>query len=499
MLLHCLNYLLRLYFLLACANVLAQWPTTSDCLKIDSLATATLKATNTSGAYLSILHKGQSSYQQAFGYANVAQQLPFNDSMQFPISSNTKAFTGMLIAQQVSVNKISLDTPIQHYLPQLNLGDPYITKEVTLLDLLTHRYGMPRYDYAYYSLFDHDLPQANAAVVKRMKHFEPISGFRTKFIYGNNQYILAAHTLETVLQRSWKQLLQEQLLDPLQMGATHTSLATYKAANNRSIGYQKGKEVSIDWVAPLYQVDGMGNLFSTIKDLNKWCQFLLGNHQSSLAKGAVEVGLKGYFSIGFEEPYTGFSPIQYGLGWYVFDYFGQPVVLHHGDNIGHQTLVVILPDADLAWVMVSNEGFANESFAFNMTFALLELYLNKPLSNWNELRANETERYWVYPDQLKDSTKPPSLALAGYAGTYESAAWGSFELLLKDGQLWFEKNSLKFPVEHLAGELFRIDAAIFGEDYKLEFSFHDDGSGLTGAFTDMVEPMQAPVFFEKHH
>ncbi|MEP7243678.1 MAG: TonB-dependent receptor plug domain-containing protein, partial [Gammaproteobacteria bacterium] len=58
------------------------------------------------------------------------------------IGSNTKAFTAAALAILVDEGKIHWDDKVVDHLPQFRLYDPYVTREVTIRDLLTHRSGL---------------------------------------------------------------------------------------------------------------------------------------------------------------------------------------------------------------------------------------------------------------------------------------------------------------------------------------------------------------------
>lgn len=463
---------------------------------IDSLGKITLEKTNTTGAYISIINKNAVIYSSSFGYNNRKTKSSINDSTVFPISSNTKAFNSILLSQLVQKDSLSFDEPLKTYLPDLKFKNNFITSELTLIDLLTHRFGFPRYDFTYYLLSDEEKINPNEAVFKKLQFLETTSSFRTRFQYGNNQYILAAYLLERIKNDKWENILLNNILKPLGMSNTHCDLDQFILDKNKSIGYQDKKAIDINYIAPMYSVSGMGNIFSTIKDLEKWCIFLNNANDSVLSKELIEYNLSGHFSVGYEEPFPGFSSIQYGLGWYIFDYYGHKVVLHHGDNIGHQSLIVLLPDDNISWVIMANEGMSSNSFPFRMAFSLLDIIVKNKLNDWNQLLERENAVYYRYPDSLKTKNAPPKLSLSEYEGVYFHEGFGKIKVYLKDKKLYFSAGAYKDSLQHWEFDSFRACAAEFKEDYIFKFIVNAQNK-VIGLESDLIEPQIGLIKFKK--
>src|SRR5258705_8319662 len=66
---------------------------------------------------------------------------------RFGNMSTTKAFTGMLVAILADSGKLSFDDPVTKYEPEVQFADPYVTREIRVRDLLTHRVGFGDPDY----------------------------------------------------------------------------------------------------------------------------------------------------------------------------------------------------------------------------------------------------------------------------------------------------------------------------------------------------------------
>ena len=481
-------------FLLLCFSLNSY--TQIDQAKIDSLAQVNLKATNTIGAYISIAGIDTTLISSGYGYNDPLSGSRFTDSTAFPISSNTKAFNSLLLSQLAAKNKLDFYKPLVNYLPALEFKEDYITSNITLLDLLTHRAGIPRYDFTYYILSGSEKENANEAVVKKLKYLDSSTPFRTGFQYGNNQYILAAYLHEQLSGEKWESSLKQNILDPLGMKDTHADLQKFKQNSGRSLSYQDSIPVSIDHVAPMYQVSGMGNMFSTVRDLQKWGDFLVTGNDSIISKDYLDFNFMGHFSIGYEEPYPGFSGLQYGLGWFIFDYFGHKVVMHHGDNIGHQSLIFLLPDDKLSGVIVANNSFGKRSFPFTTLFGILDMATGQKLNDWNKLIPSGRDFIPKYPDSLKVEQNLSLKDLKAYAGIYEHPGFGEIEIYLDNSkELIMKAGHFSGRLEEYSKDTFRCTAAIFDEDYI--FKFDREHKRIGSLKTDLIERTQPLIRFEK--
>src|SRR5439155_387637 len=110
----------------------------------------------------------------------------------FQIASNTKAFTTAALAMLADDGKLSWDDPVTKYLPAFQLYDPYVTREFTLRDLVTHRSGL--------GLGAGDLlwfhsSYGRAEIIHHIRAAKPVSSFRSRYAYDNVLYIAAGQTI----------------------------------------------------------------------------------------------------------------------------------------------------------------------------------------------------------------------------------------------------------------------------------------------------------------
>jgi CubicO group peptidase (beta-lactamase class C family) len=119
------------------------------------------------------------------------------------------------------------DDPATKHLPELQLFDPYVTRELTVRDLLTHRSGLSRADLTWYgSSFDRD------ELLRRVRFLEPSWSFRSRFGYQNLMFLAAGEVLETLSGKSWDEFVDERIFTPLGMTASNTSVEALRGQEN---------------------------------------------------------------------------------------------------------------------------------------------------------------------------------------------------------------------------------------------------------------------------
>jgi hypothetical protein len=157
------------------------------------------------GMAIAIVKDGEIIYAKGFGVKDVRTKEPVDSETLFPIASNTKAFTSAALAILVDRGLISWSDKVTDYLPYFKLWDPYVTENITISDLLTHRAGLATFsgDLLWYGTL-----YSREEIIKRARHLKPAFGFRERFGYSNlesvpldtTQYVydsLCPHTIQS--------------------------------------------------------------------------------------------------------------------------------------------------------------------------------------------------------------------------------------------------------------------------------------------------------------
>ena len=109
---------------------------------LDSYVVSSMKTFDVPGMAVAIVKDGKILVAKGYGVRKLGDPTAVDEFTMFGIGSNTKAFTTAALATLVDEGKLSWDDPVYQRLPGFVMYDPYVSHEMTIRDLLTHRSGM---------------------------------------------------------------------------------------------------------------------------------------------------------------------------------------------------------------------------------------------------------------------------------------------------------------------------------------------------------------------
>jgi CubicO group peptidase (beta-lactamase class C family) len=476
----------------AASSVWAQSKPPGD---MDDYAARVLKTFAVPGLSVGIVKDGKLVFAKGYGVRKLGESAPVDKDTLFPIGSNTKAFTSALLASLVDAGKLSWDDPVYQRLPGFQMYDPYVSHEMSIRDLLTHRSGM--------GLGEGDLlfwPTTNYTrdeIIYRLRFMKPASSFRSRFAYDNLMYIAAGQIIPAVTGATWESYLRSKVLDPLGMKTTTLSAAEFKASANHAHPHQRldGVLRPIDFIS-LDNAAPAGAINSSVFEMANWLQLQLN-------RGAFPGGSTRLFSEAqSKEMWTAQTILPnrefpgslahlnssfaaYGLGWGLREYHGRQLVEHTGGVAGFVSRVMLVPEQNLGVVILTN---AESGGAFDaLLYHVLDHYLGVPKTDWvaafksaEDQRSAQNASFMKEQDAHRESGAKPALALEKYAGVYQDAWYGS-------GTVHQENGGLVFTLDHTpaaVGDLQYWQYDTFKahwrdrsmEDAFLTFTLNPDGS-----------------------
>src|SRR5580765_7622168 len=99
------------------------------------------------GVAIAVIKDDKIVLAKGYGVRKLGGEAPVDERTLFAIGSSSKAFTSAAIAMLVDEGKIKLDDPVTKYLPGFEMYDPYVTRELKIRDILSHRSGLERGDF----------------------------------------------------------------------------------------------------------------------------------------------------------------------------------------------------------------------------------------------------------------------------------------------------------------------------------------------------------------
>ncbi|MFL5519596.1 MAG: serine hydrolase domain-containing protein, partial [Gemmatimonadales bacterium] len=117
-------------------------PVTAPPKDLDAYVEQVMKEFGVPGLALAVVKDGKVVVAKGYGVRHLGEPAKVDAQTQFGIASNTKVFTAIALGLLVEEGKVDWDTPVVTYLPWFRLSDPYVTRELTIRDLLVHRSGL---------------------------------------------------------------------------------------------------------------------------------------------------------------------------------------------------------------------------------------------------------------------------------------------------------------------------------------------------------------------
>ena len=437
--------------------------------EIDEYLTKTYKEWDIPGMTVGVVKDGELVFSKGYGVLEEGKPTSPNEQTTYAIASNSKAFTATILAMLVDEGKIEWDDKVIDYLPYFEVYNEEISHMVTIKDLLTHRVGLGTFsgDVMWY-----DANLSTEEIVRRAKFIPKAFNFRDGFGYSNVMYITAGDVIEKVTNKSWFDNVNERILTPLQMNRTVYTREAMWEQGNWAVPHatQKGENVIIryeNWE----NVPSTGGLISTVEDLSKWVIFSMSdgvvNGNQLLSKQSRNMMWTGWnqfpvnhFTESTEDPdFSG-----YGFGYSIGEYKGNFRVSHTGGFGGMLSSISMLPDENLAVIMLSND---TESPIRAVPYYIFDRFVDANstedysadmLSNMRESQRNDRRVEDIQKARIKNTT--PSKQLNEYVGNYYSDLYGgNIQVTEQNGtlQLGFEHTpTLNATLSHWHYDVFQI-------------------------------------------
>jgi CubicO group peptidase (beta-lactamase class C family) len=294
------------------------------------------------GGSLAIVEGNRVSLLSAVGVSDLDAQTPVTPDTVFCIGSLTKSFTATALLQLRDQGLVDLDAPVTRYLPWFRVGDAN-EQSITLRHLLTHTSGLPTNSHAVVWQDEVSIRNSIDHAVHALKEVNLHHPPGTAFEYANMNYVVLGRVIEQVAGMPWEQYVTEHVLAPA--GMTHSALHT-SAVDPKVLARPYGPEFGRLAAAPLQVGDFMApasNLLSTARDMARYAASHLGTGDALLGAQSLREAHLGGADNGLGE--------HYAFGWLNEQLDGVTVV-HHGGAAGHSAAVYLVPERQLAIVVL---------------------------------------------------------------------------------------------------------------------------------------------------
>ncbi|TFW35215.1 serine hydrolase [Massilia horti] len=482
------------------AAVPASAPAVAPAYDLEADVTRVMKAFDVPGIAIAVVKDGQVLEARGFGVRKLGAPDKVDGKTLFEIASNSKAFTAAALAMLVDEGKLAWDDPVTKHLPDFQMYDAYVTHEMTVRDLLTHRSGL--------GLGAGDLlwwPSTGFTtdeIIHKLRYIRPATSFRSSYAYDNLLYIVAGKIIASKSGKSWGETVRERILQPLGMTTTTTSLA--ENAGNPDVSSPHSKingKISVVKPMPVPNAVGAVGINTNAEDIARWMNVLLAGGKIGVDANGKEARL--FSAKQSRELWSAQTPMKimepkptmaatkpnfsaYGLGFQLRDYQGKLLAMHGGALQGFYSRVLLVPEAKLGIAIFTNAESGGALSA--LQYRLLDQYLGAGSTDWIKIVADvEKEAHEKEQARLKkaDTTRAaksqPSLPLAQYDGDYEDQWYGTATIKHVGGKqvMSFSRTpDLTGELEHFQHDTFivRWKERNFNADAYVTFALNPDGS-----------------------
>ena len=453
------------------------------------------------GVSITIVEDGKVTLAHGWGVRDITTNQPVDADTIFFTGSTGKAFTNAALATLVDEGKIKWDDKVIDHMPDFRMWDPWVTREMTIRDLLVHRSGLGLGQGDLMFLPNSTLPRKET--VRRIRYLKPATSFRSGYAYDNILYIAAGQLIEEVTGQTWEQYLHSHVFGPLGMKNSTDSDAEFHASPNHARPHSRsggaihglGTQTPLNEDATIAQnAAPAGGLAISANDMSRWLLTQLG-------RGKIPDTDKRLFSEEqSEQMWTGvvptpvrefpaqFAAIQanfnlYALGWGISDYRGTKIVGHDGAVLGSQATIALVPGKNVGIFIAANSE--DGEIILGLRDELLDHYLGASANQWPEKfhewkigRLNAAAKQ-VKTAAAKPAKAGPSLPLASYAGEFTDPWYGTIKVRQAGKGLAIEfphSSGMEGPLTHYQYDTFKTNPSLdWVEPAFVSFSIGADG------------------------
>ncbi|MDK2123011.1 serine hydrolase [Parachitinimonas caeni] len=429
---------------------------------INQLATQAqqqITAGNVPGLAVAVVHQGRLVYSKGYGVREAGKAGLVSTDTVFQLASLSKPVGATVVAALVAEGKISWDSKLNLLDPGFALQDPWVTREITVRDMYSHRSGLP----AHAGDAIEDLGYDGAEVIHRLRYQKAVSSFRSTYAYTNFGLTAAGVAAARAYGLDWATASEQKLYKPLGMWTASSRFSDFMAKADKALGHVRQGD---KWVHTVQRnpdaQSPAGGVSASVSDLSKWMLYQLAQAGKN---PSLDETHHPHMLTGFGHG-TGL-PNFYGLGWGVnYDEAGRLRLSHSGGfAMGASTRVILLPSEQLGVIVLTNVPPVGVAEGLAQNFVDTTLY-GKPTQDWLALfRQVFSQGSAIGLLPVSDFSKPPTvttppLANDAYIGRYgNNPLFGEAVISEQAGQLvlTFAQQKVAYPLRHYQRDTFTYD------------------------------------------
>lgn len=441
---------------------------------------------------------GKVIFSEGFGVKENGGNTPVDANTIFQIGSVSKSFTATLMASLVAEGKVKWNDTIKNILPDFKMYDSWVTENMQVKDIMTHKSGIAEQVGTYIPNLGYDRDD----LYEMFARIKPSYSFRGDFQYNNITFVIASKIIEKVTGKSWEENMQERVFNPLMMsgsgvngeffkanGASATPHEYYYANGKVNVNALHGDDQALWW---LTVVGPAGSVCSSANDLIKYAEFHRLNgkvgEEQVIPSDAVAYLHKGQSISSQNEERT----TLYGHCWYVEQNNRYRLYFHTGTTWGMTALCYFVPQLKLSGViLVGCEAGTNPRYAIMRR--TIDLMMGAPVGRYSEefpdynsvfydewIKARQKSEAEYKGDGEKVEVKPAP-ANKMIVGKYtKDKLFGDATIVEKEDGLYITigKKGFTNKLKHRNGNTFTFWSD--GHEFPINFKTDKSGKRIAG-------------------
>lgn len=410
---------------------------------LDDYIDEKMKAWDIPGMAVGIVKDGKIVHLKGYGTRTIGKNEPVDENTIFMIASMTKSFTAVTLSILEQEGKLSLDDKVIKWIPEFKMKDPYLTKELTIADLLSHRTGLRSYQGDLY-FSGHGISPKQ--IIEKIPELDAKYPVRTTYGYSNAAFVLAGEIAARVNGKNLEETVKEKILIPLKMDRTLMSVKEIPDRKNVAFPHDfVGEELKTIAYANSDNPAPRVSMSSSVSDMCKWLLTLLNNGKSADGKQLIPAKTtnnvwKPYLFHRINRSRTATSHLMMrGLGFRIIDYRGKMQFSKAGNTDGFTVNHAFIPEEELGIVVLTNSY--DHNFNMDLTKIIRDALMNSPLKDYSErtlpifqkLREDFRSKLNKKRKSLRErvnKTKQTNFKNSDFTGVYQNDFLGEINIKL---------------------------------------------------------------------
>ena len=336
------------------------------------------------GLAVAVVDHGRITFMKTYGETSAGGGEMVTPDTAFRYASVSKGFSTALVGQLVEEGRLSWSDPVTEYEPTFRLKTTRATNALTIEDLASHRVGLP--SHAYDNLIE--AGRSFEVAVENLRDVDLICQPGDCYQYQNVAFSLLGTAVESVEGEPFDQAMQERIFARLGMDTASVGREGLMTSDSWARGHAR-RRVGRPWYAfdpneNYYRVAPAGGVNGSIEDLALWARAQMG-YNPDVIDDALRIDLHSERVRTPQERAkmrwmrTRLRDADYALGWRIYDYAGERMVMHSGGVSGYRALVAMMPEHDVAVVALWN---ASNSLGWRILPTYFDAYLGLGSDDW---------------------------------------------------------------------------------------------------------------------